>query len=112
MMRRADLRGTTLKNAMIARCDMSEANLSPLHFTNEDGTKWLQRTNLSGSNMRYAVLRGTNLTDAILMGVDLSYAVLIDCDLRRADLTGAILDGTDLSGALTTGAIMDARYRK
>lgn len=112
IMRRADLRGTTLKNAMIARADMSEANLSPLHFTNEDGTKWLQRTNLSGSNLRYTVLRGTNLTDAIMMGVDLSYAILIDCDLRRADLTGAILDGADLSGALLTGAIIDKRYRK
>lgn len=112
IMRRADLRGTTLKNAMIARADLSEANLSPLHFVNEDGSKWLQRTNLSGSNLRYAVLRGTNLADAILMGVDLSYAVLIDCDLRRADLTGAILDGADLSGALTTGAVMDERYRK
>lgn len=112
IMRRADLRGSTLKNAMIARADLSEANLSPLHFVNEDGSKWLQRTNLSGSNLRYAVLRGTNLTDAILMGVDLSYAVLIDCDLRRADLTGAILDGADLSGALTTGAIMEERYRK
>ncbi|QQG36168.1 MAG: pentapeptide repeat-containing protein [Micavibrio aeruginosavorus] len=111
-MRRADLRGSTLKNAMIARADLSEANLSPLQFTHEDGGKWLQRTNLSGSNLRYAVLRGTNLTDAILMGVDLSYAVLIDCDLRRADLTGAILDGADLSGALLTGAILDARYRK
>ncbi len=112
MMRRADLRGSTLKNAMIARADLSEANLSPLHFVNEDGSRWLQRTNLSGSNLRYAVLRGTNLADAILMGVDLSYAVLIDCDLRRADLTGAILDGADLSGALMTGATIDERYRK
>ncbi len=111
-MRRADLRGTSMKNAMLARTDLSEANLSPLHFTNEDGTKWLQRTNISGANLRYAVLRGTNLTDAILMGVDLSYAILIDCDLRRADLTGAILDGADLSGALLTGAILDPRYRK
>ena len=91
IMRRSDLRGSSLKNSMLARADMSEANLSPLHFSNEAGEKWLQRTNLSGSNMRYAVLRGTNLTDAILMGVDLSYAVLIDCDLRRADLTGAAL---------------------
>ncbi|MFN3826622.1 MAG: pentapeptide repeat-containing protein [Micavibrio sp.] len=112
VMRRADLRGSSLKNAMLARADLSEANLSPLHFTNEEGMKWLQRVNLSGSNLRYAVLRGTNLTDAILMGVDLSYAVLIDCDLRRADLTGAVLDGADLSGALLTGAILDPRYRK
>ena len=112
IMRRADLRGSSLKSSMLARADMSEANLSPLHFSNEEGEKWLQRTNLSGSNMRYTVLRGTNLTDAILMGVDLSYAVLIDCDLRRADLTGAILDGADLSGALLTGAIIDQRYRK
>ncbi|HEY0901368.1 MAG TPA: pentapeptide repeat-containing protein [Micavibrio sp.] len=112
VLRRADLRGSTLKNAMIARADLSEANLSPLHFNNEDGSHWLQRTNLSGSNLRYAVLRGTNLTDSILMGVDLSYAVLIDCDLRRADLTGAILDGADLSGALLTGAVIDPRYSK
>ena len=109
--KKADLRGTSLKNAILARADLSEANLKPLKFNNKGGEEWLQRTNLSGANLRYAILRGTDLSDAILAGADLSYAVLIDCDLRRADLTGALLNGTDMSGAMTQDAIIDERYR-
>ncbi len=111
-LKNADLRGTSLKNANLSRADLAEANLMPLKFTNDDGTDWLQRVNLSGANLRYAVLRGANLADAILEGADLSYAVLIDCDLRRADLSGALMENADLSGALTKGALFDERYRK
>lgn len=109
-LKHADLRGTSLKNAMLARADLSHAQLSPLKFTNPDGTEWLQRVNLSGANLRYAVLNGAVLCDAILAGADLSYAILIECDLRRADLTGALLDGADMSGALTQGALIDGKY--
>lgn len=109
---KADLRGASLKNALFSRADLSHANLGPLQFTNPDGSTWLQRVNLSGSNLRYAVIRGADFRDAIMMGVDLSYAVLIDCDLRRADLTGAVLDNAALDGAMTQGAIMDEKYRE
>ncbi len=111
-MQNCDLRGSSLKHALFSRADLSDANLSALHFTNEQGQTWLQRVNLSGANMRYVVLRGANLQDAIMMGADLSYAILIDCDLRRADLTGAILTGADFTDCLTTGAIIEEKYRQ
>ncbi|MCB1556978.1 MAG: pentapeptide repeat-containing protein [Alphaproteobacteria bacterium] len=107
----ADLRGSSLKGAMMTRADLSEAQAGPLRFTDEDGSTWLQRINLAGANMRYAILRGADFRDAIMTGVDLSYAVLIDCDLRRADLSGAILDGADLSGALLQGTTISGRHR-
>ncbi|MBI4031766.1 MAG: pentapeptide repeat-containing protein [Proteobacteria bacterium] len=109
---KADLRGASLKNALLSRTDLSHANLGPLQFTNPDGSTWLQRVNLSGANLRYAIIHGADLRDAIMMGVDLSYAVLIDCDLRRADLTGATLDNADLTDAMMQGAIMDEKYRE
>ena len=111
-MKDIDLRGTSLKNAMLSRADLSGANLTPLHFKNPDGSEWLQRVNLSGANLRYAVLNGAQLNDAILNGADLSYAIMIDCDLRRADLSGVLLDGADMSGSNTADADIDERYRK
>ena len=107
----ADLRGSSLKNAMLSRADISDANLAPLKFVNDDGSEWYQRINLTGANLRYAILKGAILHDAILTGADLSYAILIECDLRRADLRGAFLDGADMSGALTRDALIDERYR-
>lgn len=110
-MTKADLRGSSLKGAMLSRADLSEANLAALQFPVAGGAHWLQRVNLSGANLRYAVLRGADLRDAIMTGADLTYAILIDCDLRRADLTGALLDNADLSGAQTEEALIDARFR-
>jgi uncharacterized protein YjbI with pentapeptide repeats len=109
---KADLRGSSLKNAMLSRADLSQARLCSLQFANEDGTARLQRVNLSGGNLRYAILRGADLRDAILTGADLSYAVLIDCDLRRADLTGALLYNADLTGTLLNDALVEDRYRE
>ena len=109
---KADLRGSSLKNGMLSRADLSAARLCSLQFTNEDGTARLQRVNLSGGNLRYAILRGADLRDAILTGADLSYAILIDCDLRRADLTGALLYNADITGALLTDAVIEERYRE
>lgn len=107
----ADLRGSSLKNAMLSRADLTDANLAPLKFTNPDGSEWLQRINLSGANLRYAILNGAHLQHAILNGADLSYAMLIDCDLRHADLGGALLDGADMSGANISDANIDQKYR-
>lgn len=111
-MAKADLRGSSLKNAMMSRADLADAKLGALQFNKEDGSTWLQRVNLSGANLRYAILKGADLRDAIMTGVDLSYAILIDCDLRRADLTGALLYNADLSGCLLTDALIDERYRE
>ncbi|PJB71473.1 MAG: pentapeptide repeat-containing protein [Alphaproteobacteria bacterium CG_4_9_14_3_um_filter_47_13] len=106
---KTDLRGSSLRNALLSRADLSGAQLSPLKFINQYGMEWLQRVDLSGANLRYAILRGTNLSDAILAGADLSYAILIDCDLRRADLSGALLENTDMENTMIQGASFDEK---
>ena len=105
----ADFRGTSLKNGLFSRANLVGANLSPLIFPNPDGSKRLQRVNLSGANLRYAILSNAVLADCLLVGADLSYAVMHDCDLRRADLTGAILDNADFHGALLNDVISDRK---
>jgi uncharacterized protein YjbI with pentapeptide repeats len=107
VMKKVDMRGSSLKNAMMTRVNMVGANFSPLLFKNPDGTNRLQRVNLTGANLRYAIMTDANLSDCILNGVDLSYAVLHGVDLRRADLTGAILDNADFHGAILTDVISD-----
>jgi uncharacterized protein YjbI with pentapeptide repeats len=108
-LRNIDFRGSSLKHAMMTRANLSGAKFSPLHFANPEGSKRLQRVNLAGANLRYAILTGADLSDAILTGIDLSYAVLHDCDLRRADLSGAILNNTDFHGALLNDVISDKK---
>tara|TARA_R110002012_G_scaffold237392_3_gene411125 strand:- start:163 stop:693 length:531 start_codon:yes stop_codon:yes gene_type:complete len=65
--------------------------------------------NLSGANLRGAVLAHTDLRGACLVGanlrrVDLRGADLRGADLRNADLQGAWLHTTDLRGADLRGA--------
>lgn len=106
-MKNADLRGSSLKNSMLTRVNLVGANFSPLLFKNADGSNRLQRVNLTGANLRYAIITEANFSDCILNGADLSYAVLHGCDLRRADLTGAILDNADFHGAKLEDVIAD-----
>ena len=101
------LRGSSFRYANFARADLSNAKLTPLVFTQPDGSEWLQRVNLSESNFRYANLEGADLRHAILMGCDLSYASLKNADLRNADLTGAIYGRKDIEGARLEGAIIE-----
>ncbi len=103
----ADLRGSSFKYAQFTRADLSDAQLCPLQFDNPDGSKRLQRVDLSGANLRYAVLRDVDLRDCILMGVDLTSAILSGCDLRRADLTGAILTGAIFDNVRLGDTIID-----
>jgi len=60
----------------------------------------LRGVDLSGSDLREAVLPGANLTGADLSGADLNGATLLDVDFTQADLSGACLDGADLGGAV------------
>src|SRR5262249_40252934 len=55
-LKNADFRGTSLKNAMMTRTNLVGANFSPLVFPTPDGSKRLQRVNLTGANLRYAIL--------------------------------------------------------
>ncbi len=103
----SDIRGSSLKNALLTRADLTGANMAPLLFSNHDGTERLQKMDLSGANLRYAVLSGAILHDAILRDADLSYAILTNADLRRADLRGAKLTGADIEGTMMNDAIRD-----
>lgn len=107
LMEEADLRGSSLKYAQMSRANLQHARLCPLEFKNPDGSKRLQRANISGANLRYANLAEADLRDCILMGADLTCAVLTHCNLSRADLSGAILTGAVIDGATLDGAIID-----
>lgn len=82
-----DLQGMELSNAIL-----TESNL--------------QRSNLSGTDLRWSDLSGTKLNNTVLANADLRGAKLIGADLRQADLRGARLNFADLSGALLDGADM------
>lgn len=106
-LRGADLRGSTFTYAKFSRADLSYAQLCPLEFKNADGTKRLQRVDLSGADLRYCNLSYIDLRDCILMGADLSHAILRGADLRRADFTGALMNGTVLEDVQLDDAVID-----
>lgn len=93
---RADLNGSSLRNANLSDAFLSDAIL------------------------RGANLRGANLSGASLVGADLRDAVLIDANLHGANLSGAILsgayldsanlDGANLRGADFSGLVNDPSY--
>ena len=56
----------------------------------------LRGVNLSGANLKQAILRDTDLTGAALLGTDLSRARLSGSDLSRATLAGSRLWQTNL----------------
>lgn len=106
-MENADMRGSSFKYARMTRTRFHGAQLCPLYFDNEDETKRMIRTDLSGADLRFASIQNADLRDCILMGADLTRAVLKNCDLRRADLTGAILSGAILINVKLDDAIID-----
>ncbi|AFZ28084.1 putative low-complexity protein [Cylindrospermum stagnale PCC 7417] len=79
----------------LSGADLSGANLRGAVLSLAD----LRGTNLSGAYLSGAYLRGTNLSGAVLSGADLSGA-----NLRGTDLSGADLSGADLSGAVLRNA--------
>lgn len=66
--------------------------------------------NLTGRDLREAVLREGNFVEANLRGADLSNADLRDADLSGADLTGANLENANLEGAWLIGANLTQAY--
>jgi hypothetical protein len=64
----------------------------------------LAGANLSGTNLRDAVLVGANLRGANLANADLTGANLREADLQGASLAGASLLAANLHGANLTGA--------
>ena len=77
----------------------------------------LQGVDLTGANLRQAVLLGSNLANANLSGTDLIGANLRGANLSGTDLTNAVLRYADLFGADMSGAILngtmvqDANFR-
>jgi uncharacterized protein YjbI with pentapeptide repeats len=66
----------------------------------------LSGADLSGANLRRAVLVNTNLFGVVLSGADLFGGVLIEAVLSGADLSGADLMEANLFGAVLSGAVL------
>ena len=86
-------------------CNLSGADLKEAVLIKAE----LERADLSGADLRYANLRrarlaGANLSGAKLNHANLPGADLRGCDLRGADLSGANLLLADFTGADLTGA--------
>ncbi len=86
-------------------CNLSGADLKEAVLVKAE----LERADLSGADLRYANLRrarlaGANLSGAKLNHANLPGADLRGCDLRGADLSGANLLLADFTGADLTGA--------
>ena len=85
-------------------------NIQPIETpSRSSNTLNLSGAELTGTDLRGAILYGAELTGAdlsgaILYGADLYRADLSGADLYRANLTGADLSGADLHGANLTGA--------
>jgi uncharacterized protein YjbI with pentapeptide repeats len=93
---RANLSDADLSDANLSRADLSDANLSDAD---------LSRANLSDADLSDADLSHADLSDANLSDADLSRADLSDADLSRADLSDADLSHADLSDANLSDAI-------
>ena len=92
----ANLAGAILDAANLSRTALGGAILA-------DAT--LIRTDLTGANLRRAVMSHSYLWDTVLDGADLSYADLFKAEFRRANLSDSILHCTDLTGA-SLGAVV------
>ena len=116
---------TNLKNAEMARINLSGANLSRvvLHDANLQGARLnralLIGTELYKANLQTADMRNANATrayynQAFMLGANLSYSVLNEANLTEANLSDAVLvnanlnranlQNADLTGANLTGA--------
>lgn len=86
-------------------CDLSGVDLKEAMLVKAE----LENANLSNADLRYANLRRARLAGANLSGAQLNHANLPGADLRGCNLQGADLSGanlllTDLTGADLSGA--------
>ena len=93
-MNKADFRASSMKYALFARSDSRKANFGPLYFKNDDGSERIRRTNLTGSDFRYADLREADFSHAVLKGADFSHSLLNKASFENADIDGALFVGT------------------
>ena len=69
------------------------------HLMKLEATNECPRYDLSGANLRGAILISANLANANLRGADLSFCNLGFAALRGADLTDANIEGAKMYGA-------------
>ena len=111
-LRRADLAGANLHEAMLYAADLDGAGLAGADLTNAlMGTAHFTRSDLTKAILRNVDLRKARLPDAILLGADLSMAALDFAILRSAKLDGATLTdarmiGSEFSEASLRGAVL------
>lgn len=97
-LRGRDLSGAALRNRTLSRALLNAANM--------------QDTDLTGANLRGALLVRTRLAQATLNGADLRGANLSQARLAGADLRGADLRAAHgLETAILDGAVADATTR-
>jgi len=95
----AFLRGVSLPNARLSRCDLHAADLRDSNLANAR----MDFCNMANANFRSANLTNTQLEDADLQGADLHSATLRNAALGRSDLSGADLRDADLTAITWTG---------
>jgi len=93
--REAQLTGTEIRYANLARAGAAQSRLDRADLTDTD---------LRGADLEQAHFNGTNLSRSYLQGANLRRADLSYADLRSADLSDTCLDGTVLTGAQTDDA--------
>lgn len=115
ILRKAELRGARLANAMLDGTDLAQAKLAGADLTRAsvdrarlsgadlERAKLVRligyRTNFSGAKMVGADLTKAELMRSVFTSADLSRANLEKAELQRAMLDGAILTGANLTGA-------------
>jgi uncharacterized protein YjbI with pentapeptide repeats len=106
-MEEADMRGSSLQNAILNHANLRGANFDPLLFGEEGASQRFCPCNFENASMRYANFENANLKNAMFKGADLSYANFKGCDLRGADFTGATYDKALLEDANLKDAIFE-----
>ena len=101
-------RGCDKSGTLLARSDLSSANLSNAKFNSTDlSASQFSSANLTQADFSYATLNQANLAHANLEVANLNFAELREADLsyanlRDANLAGAVLDGAKLDHATWT----------
>jgi len=96
ILKRRDLSGASIRNAVLARVNFQDAILVGSNFSYTD----LSKGNFNNANLENAILKGANL-----QSVNFKSVSLIGADLSHADLRGANLENADLSRTVLDEAI-------
>jgi uncharacterized protein YjbI with pentapeptide repeats len=93
-LKKAHIPGIDLRNAIVAKEDLSEAVLTGAHFDRA----YMPGIDLTNARLDNSFMKYANLGSARLDGAMFNFADLSSADLRRASLVEADLSLADLSG--------------